>query len=180
LTLRMQESFITTQESIALLYGETFYIVGNDLAAAKVIESPKVEKPATISPTPVAQPETRPPGITWRTKPNSKMLFILQQSELKDPILTDFLKKIVEAIGIPFDTAGFGIVNGPVNLREFEEMPNRYGVVFDGDLWMHPNVASTFGDKEVFFTSRLAFLQNDADAKRQLWGYLKNLKEMLQ
>lgn len=192
----MQDDFVTTPESISLLFGEAFYIVPEQgdavdapakpaKEAAKPVTAaipkidppttPQVQEPVRVDP-PVVQPRA---GIQWRAKPTSKMMFILQQAELKDPILTEFLKKIVEAIGIPFDSAGFGIINGPVNLAEFEQMPNRYGVVFDGDLWMSPNVATTFGDKEVFFSMRLAYLQNDADSKRELWGYLKNLKEML-
>lgn len=211
----MQDQFVNSVETIALLYGDALYLVPDglsnqvaaepNLAAADVevrskekITTPSAspenvptsqplpqekvtpnEQSAPLSPETVAVPSAQKPGITWRTKPASKMLFILQQTEIKDPILAEFLKKIVESIGIPFDSAGFGIINGPVNLREFEGMPNRYGVVFDADLWNEPNVATTFGDREVFFAPRLAFLQDDADSKRQLWGYLKNLKEML-
>jgi hypothetical protein len=197
----MQDSFINHPESIAMLYGETLYIIAGQPphadSAIHVIakqepveevrnsnEQPLREKevrdsneqPMVESPPPPSQPKA---GIQWRTKAASRMLFILQHTELKDPNLTDFLKKIVEAVGIPFENAGFGIIQGPVNLREFEQMPNRYGVVFDGDLWMEPNAMTQFGENEVFFTSRLAYLQNDPESKRQLWNYLKNLKEIV-
>ncbi len=198
----MQNEFVNTPESIFLLYGETFYLVpsaeddlkprqeqqkvGTSPAIAptsKPIAEKPVSAPSEIK-TPVTSPVETPipamkPGIQWRTKPAAKMMFIMQQVELKDPVLSDLLKKIVEAIGIPFEAAGFGIIDGPVNLAEFESMPNRYGVVFDGDLWRSPNMATTFGDKEVFFSMRLAYLQNDAESKRQLWDYLKNLKQLL-
>jgi hypothetical protein len=184
----MQDLFINSTESIALLYGETLYIVSEEGQEQENKSSAdpqpdvqrKIEKPQPVvekvEPT---IPPPQKPGINWRPKPASRMLFILQQTELKDPILTDFLRKIVEAVGIPFDNAGFGIIQGPVNLREFEQMPNRYGVVFDGDLWMEPNALTNFGDNEVFFTSRLAYLQNDKESKQHLWNYLKNLKEIV-
>lgn len=120
-----------------------------------------------------------PSGLQWRVKPTSKMLFILHQSEMRDAELTDFLRKIVTAIGIPFETAGFGIIAGEFDLRTFENMPNRYGVVFDGSIWHKPHAMAQFGDNEVFFTERLAVLQNDKEAKVQLWNYLKNLKDTL-
>jgi hypothetical protein len=94
-------------------------------------------------------------------------------------LLAEFLNKIVESLGIASEKAGWGIITGPVHPREFEEMPSQHGIVFDGDLWMHPHVAASFGEKEVYFSSRLAYLQNDAESKRQLWAYLKNLKETL-
>ena len=192
-----QDEFVSTPESISLLYGETFYIVPSEednpksiaiasqpntapikeAIATEVSEKPvalKTEEKAPEIPTPSIRP-----GIQWKGKPTAKMMFILQQVEFKDPVLVEFLKKIVEALGIPFEAAGFGVISGPVHLSEFEGMPIRYGVVFDGDLWMSPNMATTFGDKEVFFSMRLAYLQNDPESKRQLWGYLKNLKEML-
>lgn len=192
-----QDEFVNTPESISLLYGETIYIVPGEqdavkppVAIAQPVTSPAVSSPTVETPIKSAEPAVEKkaaeiaipqlrPGIQWKSKPTAKMMFILQQVEFKDPILVEFLKKIVEALGIPFEAAGFGVISGPVHLSEFEGMPIRYGVVFDGDLWMSPNMATTFGDKEVFFSMRLAYLQNDPESKRQLWGYLKNLKDML-
>jgi hypothetical protein len=192
-----QDEFVSTPESISLLYGETFYIVPSEEVNQKPVALASQPKAAPIKEAIVTEVPEKPvapkveekvivtatqpirPGIQWKGKPTAKMMFILQQVEFKDPVLVEFLKKIVEALGIPFDAAGFGVISGPVHLSEFEAMPIRYGVVFDGDLWMSPNMATSFGDNEVFFSMRLAYLQNDPESKRQLWGYLKNLKDML-
>lgn len=145
------------------------------VAQKKPVEPEKPSTPASVE-TPTTPSAS---GLQWRVKPTSKMLFILHQSEMKDAQLTDFLKKIVAAIGLPFETAGFGIINGAFDLRVFESMPNRYGVVFDGSLWHKPHAMAQFGDNEIFFTDRLAVLQDDKDAKTHLWKYLKELKEAL-
>lgn len=161
-----------------------------EVPAAKVATPKPAEEPQALKQQ-VAPEKATPPaavevpatpsasGLQWRVKPTSKMLFILHQSEMKDTQLTDFLKKIVAAIGLPFETAGFGIINGAFDLRVFESMPNRYGVVFDGSLWHKPHTMAQFGDNEVFFTDRLAVLQDDTNAKSHLWKYLKELKEAL-
>lgn len=195
----MLDLFTHSQDSIALLYGETFYIVPDSSPASELTSvnavgvnpeasslpstqetdaAPHHQEPEPPNPV-VAPPSSQQPGIHWRPKPTSKMLFVLQQTELKDSLLTDFLKKIVASVEVPFEEAGFGIIHGPVHLKEFEQMPHRYAVVFDNDIWKRPDALATLGSNQVFFTKRLAYLQQDADAKRELWAYLKQLKETL-
>ena len=119
------------------------------------------------------------PGITWKPKDTSKVLFILHQSELKNKVLTELLKQIVLSIGIPFESAGFGIIKGPVVETEFEEMPNPYGIVFDQELLPgEKNPMPTF-EGSIFFTMKLRDLQHDKGAKRDLWNFLKSIKNLL-
>jgi DNA polymerase III psi subunit len=193
----MKGSFVDRAETLSLLYGDTLFLIPEDDAGiasksedpatldeanASALETRTAEAPpSTIGTEPKIQfpPGARSGGMKWNTRPGSKLLFILQQTEHEDPLLAEFLNKIVESLGIASEKVGWGIITGTVHPHQFEEMPSRYGILFDGDLWMHPHMAVSFGEKEVYFSSRLAYLQHDAESKRQLWAYLKNLKETL-
>ncbi|MEM1000686.1 MAG: hypothetical protein AAGN35_26770 [Bacteroidota bacterium] len=198
--MRDHPDFLQTPEDVARLYGDRIYLVDDLLGA---VEPPPREAPRTLltvvrdpeSAAPVAPPETpappepeKPkekkasylkPGITWKPKDNSKVLFILHQAELKNKTLTELLKQIVLSIEIPFESAGFGIIKGPVVETEFEEMPNPYGIVFDETLLPGEKNPMPTVDGSVFFTQRLKDLQHDKTAKRALWNYLKSIKSLL-
>jgi hypothetical protein len=197
----MADPIVLTPESLSLLYGESFFIHPGDVlkTAPKPevrLEEPRIAKPTVAvqepqqpsadAPKPRLEPVVEPraqlvtkPGITWRTKPGSKVLFVLQLTEFKNPELTDLLKKIVDSLGIPPELVGFGQIDGPVDLAEFDQLPNPYAVVFDNGVWGGAENPVRFGKGEVFFSHHLADLQLDQDLKRQLWGHLKNLKEKL-
>ena len=184
-------------EDIQPIYGDTFFIVADDAteegnAEVAAVEPEKVEpvkaepikeeksEPVAVQ-EPAAEPSLSPTGnITWRTKEASQVLFILHQNEIRDKELGELLKKIVASIGIPFEQAGFGIVKGEVNLADFQQLPNPYGVVFD--LALRP--AGTENPMVVdagtlFFCDKLDEMKDNNDMKRELWNYLKGLKEKL-
>ncbi len=206
----MSELLIDGPETLALLYGESFYIFPQDANAAltHVVATPKTEPiikpiaektkaPVPQTPTvviapepPVSQPqnpvsppvvaEDRKPGITWKTKPTSKVLFVLQISEFRNPDLLNLLKKIVDSLKLAVELVGFGQIDGTVHLEEFDRMPNPYAVIFDSEVWGGAENPVQLGKGEVYFSHRLEVLQNDQDLKRELWAYLKQLKEKLQ
>jgi hypothetical protein len=142
-----------------------------------------MEQPAEIPLAPPAlprDPETQGApeptavlGIKWRPKASSKLLFVAHAAELKDPVLGELLKKIVASIGIPFDAAGFGIIQGAVQPGEFDLMPNPYGVVFDLDLWPGASNPCMVAGHELFFAPRLSALAEDKNAKKALWAFLQ-------
>jgi DNA polymerase III psi subunit len=128
---------------------------------------------------PVRKASYDKPGIDWRPKENSKVLFVLHQSELKNKVLTELLKQIVLSINIPFDSAGFGIIKGPVSELEFQEMPNPNAIVFDPELLPGDKNPMPVVDGSIFFTERLKDLQHDKNAKRALWDHLKSIKNII-
>lgn len=197
--------FLETPDDVARVYGDRFFlmeglptlddaeletpqqqtlltVVGESEKAAPqkaeqdTVEAPKEEEKAAK---PVRKASYDKPGIEWRPKESSKVLFILHQSELKNKVLTELLKQIVLSIGISFDSAGFGIIKGPVSEMEFQEMPNPYGIVFDTTLLPGEKNPMPAPDGSIFFTQRLKDLQHDKNAKRDLWNYLKSLKSLI-
>jgi hypothetical protein len=201
-------NFIGNPESLPLLYGETFYMFPQDLGIAdSPTESPKkdlpqvpktrlepvTDTPAKVEPKVEPKTEQKPavaqlsdlpgieniPGITWRKKPTSQVLFILREEEMKNTECTDLLKNIVKAIGLSFENTGFGIIKGPVSLQEFANMPNPYGIVFDNSIYTGTQNPAFFMENEVFFSHQLEKLANDKNLKLQLWNFLKELKDRI-
>ncbi len=183
-------------DSLKDLYGESFYLLegelegevtASDVPAADASDTavPNQENktsekaPATAQPVAETPAADAKPGITWRVKPTSKVLFIISAEEWSNKVLLELLKKIVASLGLPFELAGFGLINGPVQASEFEQMPQKYGVVFDADVLPFTNNPSSFAQNEVFFSHKLNLLQDDKQMKMELWGYLKQLKEII-
>lgn len=190
----MADLLIDSPETLSMLYGESFYIFPEDALSPVVADAPqaavetphvkqeavtKTPEPPKTKLEPVKEAVPQKPGITWKTKPASKVLFVLQLAEFKNPELTDLLKKIVDSLGISTEFVGFGQIDGPVLLEEFDQMPNPHAVVFDADIWGGKENPVKLGKGEVFFTQCLAKLQNDQDLKRALWVHLKKLKDRL-
>lgn len=197
--------FLETTDDVARIYGDRFFLMEGLPTLDDVETEPDQPKQQTLL-TVVGESEKEPaakeaekvaaetpekpekpvrkatydkPGIEWRPKESSKVLFILHHSELKNKVLTELLKQIVLSIGISFDSAGFGIIKGPVSEMEFQEIPNPYGIVFDTTLLPGEKNPMPAPDGSIFFTQRLKDLQHDKDAKRALWNYLKSLKSLI-
>ena len=144
---------------------------------------PVAQEPAARPQTPVEPPVVaagNKPGITWKTKPTSTVLFVLQLAEFRNPELLNLLKKIVDSLKIAVELVGFGQIDGTVYMEEFDRMPNPYAVIFDNEVWGGADNPVQLGKGEVYFSHRLDVLQHDQDLKRDLWAYLKQLKEKLQ
>lgn len=186
-------------EDIRLLYGDMIYLVpeeghsegktsssGTETPVAEPVAehvgkveaeaSPETETPEEKAP---ETPETpAEPRIRWIPKADSRVLFVLQNTEMKNKALTALLRKIVESLDIPFDAAGFGIIDGSPLTADWEAMPNPFGVVFDRDLAFTEN-PFFYGERELFFSYSLSELESDRDKKKELWAYLKTVKERL-
>ena len=198
------QEFQLQAEDVVRLYGDRFYVVSDEDVAVTAeapaetrATTPEVaevgetspEKPAekpvektAEKPTEAeeaAKVEEKDPGIIWRPKETSKVLFILHQSELKDKELTDLLKKIVQSIEIPFESAGFGIIVGEVRAEDFQAMPNPMGVIFDQSLNNTNENPAGIDGKTIWFTHRLAELKDNRDYKLALWESLKVIKKNL-
>lgn len=168
-------------EDIKRLYGDVFYIAKEDFVNGKGEPQPEMDEIKTVPSENIEKEELVPTGcINWRPKANSQVLFILHQKELKEKELTDLLKKIVQSIEIPFEAAGFGILTDTPNEADLDELPNQFGVVFDLSLnYSEQNPVDTKNGK-LFFAATLSQLQNDRQAKMELWSQLKSIKEKLQ
>ncbi len=171
-------------EDLQRLYGDRFFLVPGDDTYHPFVVPAKGSTPIQSSTT--TEEVLRPTGkLIWRPKPRSKVLFIIHQSELKDKVLTDLLKKIVESIEIPFDSAGFGIITGKINAMDFEGMPNPFGVVFDNALMFgDSNPIMVPRNKNIesgtlYFTQRLSKLKGDKELKKALWEQLQEIRQKL-
>lgn len=145
-------------------------------------QEPEVVVPEVENESGSEEQEHVPPtgAIHWRPKPDSKVLFVLHQAEIRDTELAGLLKKIVQSIGIPFEAAGFGIIReGKPNRADFLGMPNPYAVVFDDSLAPEGQLHIESDGKDIFFTANLARLNDDQSAKRTLWEHLKTIKSKL-
>lgn len=125
------------------------------------------------TPNTLAQPEPTEPGITWKPKEKSKVLFVLYPKEFKNKKLTNLLKDIVGAMQIPFDDAGFGTLEGPIGPIDWEAMPNPFAVIFDTSLNSSGQNPLVVGNKKIFFAAKLADLEASRDLKKELWKHLQ-------
>lgn len=195
-----------TLESLKALYGEQFFLLEGELNAETIDREAQTSSPQSNAETAVEEKEEiqtapnveakvdsgikdRPkteqeaptskvnPGIEWKVKPTSKVLFVIRNDEWTDKALLEFLKKIVASLEFPTEWAGFGLITGPVNAWEFEQMPQENAIVFDAHLIAFNENPQQYGSREAFFSSRLGLLQDDVQGKRELWNYLKLLKE---
>lgn len=177
----MKNDFQFDFNSLASLYGPSILLM--DHVAEKPI-APTVN-PAVVSeekPKPSETIEAKPKtsGITWKPKPSSKILFVLQAEEFKDKELGEFLKKIVASLEIPLEFAGFGVISGEISMEEFETMPTQYAVVFDERLAsMGPNPI-VHASKSIFFSQTLRELSTDINGKKALWAHLKEVRVKFQ
>jgi|GEM_PF-3150820 len=174
-------------EDLANLYGDAFYLVPGDSFEAKVDDASSSSDPEPAhgddsqSSTPEAPPSTsveKPSGnLIWRPKPASKVLFVLHADEFKDKELAQLLKKIVESIQIPLDSAGFGVLKGgPINAADFDDMPNPFAVIFDAEMEFAGSNPATFSTGTVYFAHKLA---EHRDFKKELWEQLKEIHSQL-
>lgn len=181
-----------TLDDIKNLYGDFIYIIpeaGQIKQPAKPAvekkEAPVVQETAPeelpekspkekAAPTPKT-PEAAAPGITWKPKENSKVLFVLHPDEFKNKKLTNLLKDIVAAMKIPFEDAGFGTIEGPVGPSDWKSMPNPYAVIFDLELNRSGENPLLVGDKKIYFSGTLAELESNRTMKRELWNHLQSI-----
>jgi DNA polymerase III psi subunit len=181
--LSMKNDFQFDYNSLASLYGPSILLMD------PVVEQPiaPIANPVVLEgkekkQSPAEATETKPKtsGITWKPKPGSKILFVLQAEEFKDKELGELLKKIVESLEIPLEFAGFGMISGEISMEEFEAMPTQYAVVFDQQLAsVAPNPVVHAG-KSIFFSQSLRILSSDTNSKKALWGYLKEVRMQFQ
>jgi hypothetical protein len=164
-----------TVEDLEPLFGPKLFIMDQ----VQVAINPKSEVATPSLQHQESLPEPKADSIKWKPKPTSKVLFVLHESEMKDKACTELLKKIVASIGIPFESAGFGVMTSKPDRDAFSSMPNRIAVVFDKEVaWETTNpIAEGFG--EVFFAHTLTALESDRTYKQELWNYLKALRDQL-
>lgn len=188
-------------EDVKLLYGDHIWLVpenkdipeheneGKELTSKVVAPQTEAEShaeadKASETPSLEKKPEKKEaetsaePGIRWIPKADSRVLFVLQNDEMKNKALTALLRKIVESLDIPFEAAGFGVIDSSPQTADWEAMPNPIGVVFDRDLAFTEN-PFFYGERELYFAWSLAELEADREKKMELWGYLKTVKERL-
>lgn len=184
-------------EDLQALYGDSFFLVpGDSFFEAHEKSTSSTPSTAEVTPTeatstpsettPVAKEPTpesgnRPSGnLIWKPKPASKVLFVLHTEEFKDKELALLLKRIVESIQIPLDSAGFGVLKGgPINAADFNDMPNTFAVIFDLTMEFGGINPAIFPTGTVYFAHKLSELQDSRDFKKELWEQLKEIHSQL-
>lgn len=117
-------------------------------------------------------------AISWKTRPESKVIFLLHESEFNNKILTDFLKKIASYLQMPEGFAGFGIIRSNPTDEDLSALPAAFGIVFDESLKREPQPFQA-GEKRIFFSKKLKDLKDDIPEKKILQGYLNEIKNAL-
>lgn len=180
-----------TLDDIRRLYGEFIYVIpepGTETSTPKTAAHSKesvVIPPEKVAETPVASEKpTTPspsgdsaskPGIVWKPKENSKVLFVLHPDEFKTKKLTNLLKDIVAAMKIPFEDAGFGTIEGQVGPLDWQAMPNPFAVIFDLELNRSGENPIELDGKKVYFAAKLAELEANRTLKMDLWKRLQEI-----
>lgn len=180
-----------TPKDLERLYGERIFILPDVLKGeagyeesvqAAEEETPQETVEATSTETPAQESmkqEAEPPVIEWKPKDNSKVLFVLRPKEFTDRSLTNLLKKIVEAMKIPFSDAGFGIMREIPSETDWEAMPNQFAIIFDEAANFSRQNPLIYKDKEIHFAPKLAQLNGNREAKKELWDRLQGIMEKI-
>ena len=171
-------------EDVKRLYGDRFYLmepvpeIVPEKQQQEAIDTGSEVKESSAATS--SAPE-KSPGIEWKLKPGSKVIFMLHQNEWSNRELTDLLKKIVQSLEISTDLAGFGLLPSDTALgaEKFAEMPAQFGVVFDSKLNPQNDNPGKFDGKQIFFAHTLEELTGNNDYKRALWDFLKTVKAQL-
>lgn len=122
-------------------------------------------------------PDTQKPAIEFFNKPDGRITFFLRESEINRKDLTELLKKIVEAMKIPFTEVNFGKILRPAQQTDFDKMKTPYGVILDLNYFpLDPGNTRTSAEG-YYVVPCLEDMQGDAGEKRKAWNVLKALSD---
>jgi|GEM_PF-2737914 len=98
--------------------------------------------------------------ITWKMKSKAKLAFVLTDFEFGNRVLTRFLKKCIDVVGLDAKIIGFGVMNGQSQQWDFSDMPVEHALVFDQLIDDIPNPYPYVG-KQIYQTFTLTEIQAD-------------------
>lgn len=147
-----------------------------DAAQATAQADTRSAAPASASASP--QPEA-PSPVAWRSKSEARLTMLLPEAEYRDRSLTDLLKKIVDALGIPHEQVAFGKLSEAVRPSDLLAMPTRLGLLF-GYAWAgFSENPLTIGEKMIYVVPALSEMPNDRTKKREAWNRMQTFKDQL-
>ncbi|MDW8334593.1 MAG: hypothetical protein RMM53_10295 [Bacteroidia bacterium] len=113
--------------------------------------------------------------IVWRNKPAAKVTFFLSRAEYGHEAYTTLVKNIVQALSIPTEAVGFGMVEGVPPLDAFFQMPTPFGLVF-GILTPGEYVRD---GRELYVVPSVRDMTQDRKHKLAAWNAMKKFKDRL-
>jgi hypothetical protein len=123
-------------------------------------------------------PDFHQPPIRFIHKPDAGITFFLRETEFQRKDLTDILKKIVEAMQIPFSEVSFGKILRPAKSEDFAQMKTPYGVILDLNyLPLDAGEMESPDMKGLHVIPCLVDMQENEGVKRKAWQRLKKLSE---
>ena len=121
----------------------------------------------------------RGPAVRWKTKPDARLMLMMAPGEMKDTRLTDLLKRIVQALEIPFEYCGFGMVQAPLQAADLAEMPTQRGVLFGRQYYPGAEGLVQEEDKQLYVVPALYEMIDNKANKKLAWQALETLKNDL-
>jgi hypothetical protein len=126
-------------------------------------------------------PDFKQPAIKIIHKPNAGITFFVREAEMQRKDLMELLKKIVEAMKIPFPEVSFGRMVRPAQRQDFESMKTPYGVILDLNYFpLDPGLDNRTDFTGLYVLPCLADMQENESVKRKSWTVLKRLSELYQ
>lgn len=145
-----------TKEELQNLYDDKIWFVsGEKVSSAAPVESPGVEEELSSV-------------IEWQGPESGNVLFIVGKNDFADAVNQELLGKILGSIELGLDTARIGLVSGQPTVDDFEGLQGKNAVFF--------GIREAGSFTSMHNAPTLSTLQNDNDAKRALWEYLKSVK----
>jgi hypothetical protein len=123
-------------------------------------------------------PDFHQPSIRYINKPDARITFFLREAEFQRKDLTDLLKKIVEAMKIPFPEVSFAKILRPASGADFSMMKTPYGIILDLNyLPLDPGEEGRDRETGLHVIPCLSDMQESEGVKRKAWQVLKRISE---
>ena len=113
--------------------------------------------------------------IAWRNKDAGKVTFFLSRAEYTNEAYTKLVKSIVDALAIPVEAVGFGMVDGKPALDDFFLMPTTFGLVFG----VHFPGEHFRDGKELYVVPSVRDMTQERKYKVEAWNAMKKFKDRL-
>ena len=124
-------------------------------------------------------PDFKQPAIKIIHKPDARITFFIRDAEMQRKDLIENLKKVVEAMKIPFAEVSFGRILRPAQRSDFETMKTEYGVILDLNYFPLDQGMDTRTDfTGLYVLPCMADMSESEAVKRKSWNVLKRLSEI--
>lgn len=124
-------------------------------------------------------PDMSTPPIKFFDKPKGNITFFIRDAEFRRQELTDMLKRIVDAMGIPHEEVCFGKIERPAAADDFGKMKTKFGLIFDLSYQDIGSEISPEGPLPgLYVLPSLDDMNGNEPIKRKAWQIMKRIAEV--